>query len=71
MPKKRFTTGEVKRTASKLRIEKPIGYMDRRWNLALDTLVLRLEGLAEKHEAGYDPDDNLRPLKMPDKRKLP
>ncbi len=68
---KRFSLGEVKTVAGKLLVTKPLGIMDRRWNQGIEALVLELEQRVELEKAGYDPDDNLRPLKMPEKRKLP
>ena len=71
MSKKRFTVGEIKHIVAKTRVEKPIGYMDKRWNLAIDTMFSKLERIAAEHDAGFDSDDNIRLIKLPEKRQLP
>ena len=68
---KRFSLGEIKTVANRLIVDKPLGIMDRRWNQGIEALVLELEHKVDLEKAGYDPEDNLRPLKMPEKRKLP
>ena len=61
---KRFSIAEVKAIANKVSVTKPIGIMDRRWNLAVETLVGKLERIVDLEKAGYDTEDNLRPIKV-------
>jgi hypothetical protein len=61
---KRFSIGEIKKFAGKVQVTKPIGIMDRRWNLAIETLVLQMERVVDLEKAGYDSEDNLRPIKI-------
>ena len=68
---KRFSLGEIKTVAGRLIVTKPLGIMDRRWNQGIEALLLELKQNVDLEEAGYDPADNLRPLKMPDKNQLP
>jgi hypothetical protein len=76
MPKQ-FTVREVRSVVNKLAIDKPIGYMDRRWNLALDTLVDKLQRLSDAADRAENGEPtNVTPIKpvdapKPERPKLP
>jgi hypothetical protein len=75
MPKE-FTVREIKTVVNKLAIDKPIGYMDRRWNLALDTLVTKLQRLSDAADRADGEVTNVTPIKpvdapKPERPKLP
>jgi hypothetical protein len=71
MTKRMFSVRDVETVSKKLMIQKPLGYMDRRWNLALSTLVDRLASL-EDIPQDYPVDTNIRQLpKKTIERRLP
>ncbi len=65
MPKKRFTLKEIETITAKVKKDKPIGFMDTRWNRALDTLLESFKRIVDITEDGLDPDDNIRLIKRP------
>ena len=68
---KRFSLREVKTVADKLIVLKPLGIMDRRWNQGIEALLLELERRVDLEKAGYDPESNLRPIKLEEDKHLP
>ena len=67
---KRFSMGEIKTVAGRLIVTKPLGIMDRRWNQGIEALLLELKRNVDLEEAGYDPESNLRPIKLEEDKHL-
>jgi hypothetical protein len=72
---KQFSAKEVSLVANKIAIDKPLGYMDRRWNLALDTLVGKLQKLSDAADRAANGEQSnvtpIKPVKVKEEPRLP